>query len=210
MLPSHCLAVPYKKVFYNSYTKTSQKCIGCYPRIEQGETTRCIAACVGKICLLGNIEDEQSPIYYLVKKAKVALPLYPQFGTEPQIYYIPPRWVNTKFLSMMFGNYDENVIKQAVTTYANAKKDIELLAVLQLFGTTQQIIGRYELINRNNPSETKVRAFDLKGNELFVVPVYPKVEVRLTRDEKLNITSKEKLASLDVRYDADHKFYNQY
>ena len=36
-------------------------------------------------------EDRQNPIYYLVKVAKVALPLYPQFGLEPNGYYIPPR-----------------------------------------------------------------------------------------------------------------------
>lgn len=204
------MACPYKKVFYNTFSKTSQKCIGCYPRIEQGETTRCIASCVGKIRLLGNIEDPESPIHYLVHKAKVALPLYPQYGTEPQIYYIPPRWVNTEFLAMMFGNYDENKIKQAVSTYTNAKNDIELLAVLQLFGTTQSIIGRYEIINRANPLEAKVKAFDLKGQELFVLPIYPKIEVRLTKDEELNIKDKELLARLDVRRDADTKFFNQY
>jgi|694.fasta_scaffold141864_3 nitrate reductase beta subunit len=206
-----CLqACPYKKVFYNTYTKTSQKCIGCYPRVEEGLTTRCISACVGKIRLLGNIEDPQSPIYYLVHKAKVALPLYPQFGTEPQIYYIPPRWVNTEFLAMMFGNYDENKIKQAVHTYINAKNDVELLAVLQLFGTTQSIIGRYEIISRNTPQEARVKAFDLKGQELFEVPIYPKIEVHLTKDEELNITDKELLARLDVRRDTDTKYYNQY
>ncbi|MBX9950230.1 MAG: dehydrogenase [Candidatus Obscuribacterales bacterium] len=204
------MACPYKKTFYNTYTKTSQKCIGCYPRVEQGETTRCIAACIGKIRLLGNIEDEKSPIHYLVHKAKVALPLYPQFGTEPQIYYIPPRWVNTKFLAMMFGNYDEAKIKHAVKTYMNARHDVELLGVLQLFGTTQQIIGSYEIINRGNPKEAKVRAFDLKGQELFVVPIYPKVEVHLTRDEQLNITDNKELASLDIRRDANVPWRNQY
>jgi nitrate reductase beta subunit len=145
-----------------------------------------------------------------VHKAKVALPLYPQFGTEPQIYYIPPRWVNTEFLAMMFGNYDENKIKQAVHTYINAKNDVELLAVLQLFGTTQSIIGRYEIISRNTPQEARVKAFDLKGQELFEVPIYPKIGVHLTKDEELNITDKELLARLDVRRDTDTKYYNQY
>ena len=31
-----------------------------------------------------------SPVFQLVKKFKVALPLHPEFGTKPQIFYIPP------------------------------------------------------------------------------------------------------------------------
>ena len=92
----------------------------------------------------------------------------------------------------------------------NARHDVELLGVLQLFGTTQQIIGSYEIINRGNPKEAKVRAFDLKGQELFVVPIYPKVEVHLTRDEQLNITDNKELASLDIRRDANVPWRNQY
>jgi nitrate reductase beta subunit len=42
-------ACPYKKVFYNWETGKSEKCIGCYPRVENGETPACYAACVGRI-----------------------------------------------------------------------------------------------------------------------------------------------------------------
>ena len=74
--------------------------------------TRCMAACIGHIRLQGLIEmskegvwkeNLQSPLYYLIHVAKVALPLYPQFGTEPNGYYIPPRWVPRPYLKQMFG-----------------------------------------------------------------------------------------------------------
>ena len=55
--------------------------------------TRCMAACIGQIRMQGLVkvaedgtwaEDRQNPLYYLVHVAKVALPLYPQFGTAAQ------------------------------------------------------------------------------------------------------------------------------
>ena len=51
-----------------------------------------MSACVGKIRLQGLVKivpdgtwvaDPDSPLYFLVRERKVALPLYPQFGTEP-------------------------------------------------------------------------------------------------------------------------------
>src|SRR3972149_4182894 len=100
---------PYKQPKFRTTTGTSEKCIACYPRIEGKDPltggapveTRCMTACVGKIRLQGLVrkeedgswaQDRKSPLYYLIRVEKVALPLYPQFGTEPNGYYIPPRW----------------------------------------------------------------------------------------------------------------------
>ena len=44
---------PYKKVFFNHATGKSEKCIGCYPRIESGEAPACFASCVGRIRFQG-------------------------------------------------------------------------------------------------------------------------------------------------------------
>jgi nitrate reductase / nitrite oxidoreductase, beta subunit len=46
-------ACPYKKVFYNWKEGRSEKCIGCYPRIESGEAPACFAACPGRIRFQG-------------------------------------------------------------------------------------------------------------------------------------------------------------
>jgi nitrate reductase beta subunit len=85
-------------------------------------------------------EDRNHPLYYLVHVAKVALPLYPQLGTEPNGYYIPPRWAPRSYLRQMFGPGVEDAIEKY------SAPDRELLAVLQLFRATQQIIFRYEII----------------------------------------------------------------
>jgi nitrate reductase beta subunit len=149
---------PYKKAMYRPTTRTSEKCVGCYPRIEgkdpelspHGEPaeTRCMAACVGKIRLQGlvNIADDGSwahdpanPMYFLIRERRVALPLYPQFGTEPNGYYIPPRWVPRGYLEQMFGPGVEHALEQY------AAPDRELLAVLQLFRTQRQILFRFAI-----------------------------------------------------------------
>jgi len=148
---------PYKKPMFRATTRVSEKCIACYPRIEgkdpltEGEPmeTRCMAACVGKIRMQGLVqigddgkwkEDRYNPLYYLIKVEKVALPLYPQFGTEPNGYYIPPRWVPRPYLRQMFGPG----VEEAIDKYTLPSR--ELLAVLQLFRATQKIIYRYEII----------------------------------------------------------------
>jgi len=150
------MACPYKKPMFRSTTRVSEKCIACYPRIEgedpltegQPMETRCMAACVGKIRLQGLVqvesggswvEDRQNPLYYLIKVAKVALPLYPQFGTEPNGYYIPPRWVPRPYLRQMFGPG----VDQAIERYTYPSR--ELQAVLQLFRASQRIVFKYEI-----------------------------------------------------------------
>jgi nitrate reductase beta subunit len=87
-----------------------------YPRVEEGTIPRFVAACVGKIRLMGWVDDEHSPVHYLVRKAKVALPLYPQFGLEPNVYYIPPRWVPHPYLKQTFGPG----VEAAIEAYAKA------------------------------------------------------------------------------------------
>jgi nitrate reductase beta subunit len=161
-------ACPYKKTHYRGTTRTTEKCIGCFPRIEGKDPqggglpmqTRCMAACVGHIRLQGLVqmnqdgtwkEDRQHPLYYLVHVAKVALPLYPQFGTEPNGYYIPPRWVPRDYLRQMFGPGAD----AAVERYA--QPDRELLAVLQLFGKDARICFRYEIKQGPKVFETTIR-----------------------------------------------------
>ena len=161
-------ACPYKKSMFRPTTRTSEKCVGCYPRIEgldemsdgQPMETRCMAACIGKIRMQGLvdtdpdtgdwIEDPSNPLYYMVKIAKVALPLYPQFGTEPNGYYIPPRWVPRDYLRQMFGPG----VDEALEAYIAPSR--ELLAVLALFRVTQTIIFRYEIVEGPKVYETEI------------------------------------------------------
>lgn len=149
-------ACPYKKPMYRPNLGVSEKCIGCYPRIEGKEPmsggipweTRCMASCVGKIRLQGLVEmnedgswkkDPENPLYHLIQVEKVALPLYPQFGTEPNGYYIPPRWVHRGYLRQMFGPG----VDAALERYTAPSR--ELLAVMQLFRATQAILFKFKI-----------------------------------------------------------------
>ncbi|MBI4299326.1 MAG: 4Fe-4S dicluster domain-containing protein [Chloroflexi bacterium] len=194
-------ACPYKKSMYRPTTRVSEKCVGCYPRIEgkdplfpgQPLETRCMASCPGKIRIQGLVkmnadgtwaEDPSNPIYFLVKVAKVALPLYPQFGTEPNGYYIPPRWAPRAYLRQMFGPG----VDEAIDKYATPSR--ELQAVLQLFRATQQIIFRYQIIEGPKVFEATVggRKWDIyndtvvgfgkDGREVCRVSVDEGVQVR--------------------------------
>ncbi len=81
---------PYKKIYYNPEKKVSQKCIFCYPRIEEHKGNFCASQCVGRVHHVGYADDTTSGIYKLINKWKVALQLHPEFKTEPNVFYIPP------------------------------------------------------------------------------------------------------------------------
>jgi len=81
---------PYKKIFFNSETLKSEKCIFCYPRIEGGEATACAVQCPGRVRHVGFVSNTSSDVYKLVNDWQVALPLHPEYETGPNVYYIPP------------------------------------------------------------------------------------------------------------------------
>ncbi len=83
-------ACPYKRIYFNHVRGISQKCIFCFPRIEQGVAPACARQCPGRLRFVGYLDDPKGPIHKLVKQWRVALPLHPEFGTHPNIYYVPP------------------------------------------------------------------------------------------------------------------------
>lgn len=83
-------ACPYDKVYFNHVTRKSQKCIFCFPRVEQGVAPACARQCPGRLRFVGFLEDREGPIHKLVYEWKVALPLHPEYGTEPNVFYVPP------------------------------------------------------------------------------------------------------------------------
>jgi len=199
-------ACPYKKAMYRPTTRTTEKCVGCFPRVEGLDPltggspmeARCMAACVGKIRLQGLVDVEEDgtwadqpdhPLNFLIQTEQVALPLYPQFGTQPNIYYIPPRWVPRDYLRQMFGPG----VDRAIDRYERPSR--ELLAVLQLFRVTQHMIFRFdieqgpkvsEIIVGGKPLEVfndTVVGFDEQGREIARVQVE---EPTFERRDKLN------------------------
>ncbi|WP_297887519.1 4Fe-4S dicluster domain-containing protein [Sulfurihydrogenibium sp.] len=94
----YCIAgCPYKKIYFNPKISKSEKCIFCFPRVEKGLPPACAHQCVGRIRWVGFLDDEEGQVYKLVHKYKVALPLRPDFGTQPNVYYVPPLFDPPKF-----------------------------------------------------------------------------------------------------------------
>ncbi|MFN0138736.1 MAG: 4Fe-4S dicluster domain-containing protein [Pyrinomonadaceae bacterium] len=174
---------PYKKVFFNPMTSTSEKCIACYPKIEEGLSPQCFENCIGKIRMAGflNTPDKaqaDNPLDYLVHIKKVALPLFPQFGLEPNVYYIPPIHVPTSFTKQMFGPG----VDKAVEVYRNAPNDPDLTSLLGLFGSTAHIVRKWKRIG------DKAIGMDENGKELVNVPFREPVHVRPAYDKLYQIT----------------------
>ncbi len=192
---------PYKKSMYRGTTRTSEKCVACYPRVEGSDPltegvpmeTRCMTVCPGKIRMNGLVEvgedgkwasDPQNPLYHMIRVEQVALPIYPQFGTEPNIYYIPPRWAPRPYLRQMFGPG----VDQAIARYMAPSR--QLLAVLQLFRATQSMIFRFEIEEGPLVLETEVNGqpwqmyndtvvgFDSLGQEVARLQVVEEIHER--------------------------------
>ena len=170
-------ACPYKKVFYNLVSRISEKCIGCFPKVEQGEVALCVESCIGKIRFHGFLSTQEAPrddnpLDYIVKIRKLALPLYPQFGTAPNVYYIPPLHVPNGFLEQLFGPG----VEAAKETYRNLKDDPQLLGALMLFGSSNRIIVRYEVRG------DEVLGWDVDGLEVARVPFTEPTYIREHHD----------------------------
>jgi nitrate reductase / nitrite oxidoreductase, beta subunit len=173
-------ACPYKKVFYNPMTGTSEKCIACFPKLEQGLQPQCFVNCIGKIRLAGWISTPDkaradNPLDYLVHIKKVAKPLFPQFGLEPNVYYIPPLHAPAPFLQQMFGPG----VEEALKTYREA--DADLSGLLGLFGSTEKVVPRFKR------QGDVILGLEENGTEIVRVPLREPVHVRAARDARFGV-----------------------
>jgi DMSO reductase family type II enzyme iron-sulfur subunit len=83
-------ACPYKKIYFNRVRETSQHCIACFPRLEKGVAPACVRQCPGRAVFVGYRDEPGSPVQRLVDEFGVALPHHAEFGTEPNVFYVPP------------------------------------------------------------------------------------------------------------------------
>jgi len=177
---------PYKKTFFRAYTGKSEKCVACYPAIEQGLQTQCTVTCIGRIRLTGFLSRwdkarEDNPIDYLVHIKKIALPLYPQFGLEPNVYYIPPINAPAAFNKQLFGPG----APRAVEAYKRAVEDKNLVGLLMLFGATERITYAFKVTGdiRNG----HIISYDASGAEIVRVPLTEPIVIRKEFDEQYNV-----------------------
>ncbi len=176
-------ACPYGKPMFRANHETSEKCVGCYPKLEKGLQTQCVEQCIGKIRGQGFLSDprrkvrEDHPIDYLVHVRKLALPMYPQFGTLPNVYYIPPIHVPASFLEQIFGPG----VAHAVETYRRASEDETLLGLLHLFGSSPEIMDRFEV------KKGVARAWDAEGVPIAEVPITEPAQMRPAWDRRRRV-----------------------
>lgn len=175
-------ACPYGKPMFRANHEVSEKCVGCYPKVEQGLQTQCVEQCIGKIRGQGWISEgdairEDHPIDYLVRVRKIALPLYPQFGTGPNVYYIPPIHVPADYLEQLFGPG----VEHAIETYKNAKDDETLIGLLLLFGSSPQIMERFQV------RDGVARGFNRDGKLVAEVPLTEPLQMRPAYDHKRKV-----------------------
>ncbi len=86
----YCLvACPYQARILNEKTGTAQKCWLCLDYVLGGGEPACVHACIFGARLFGRKDDPESEVARLIASGE-AVPLHPEFGTEPNIlYYIP-------------------------------------------------------------------------------------------------------------------------
>lgn len=176
-------ACPYGKPMFRANHETSEKCVGCYPKLEKGRQTQCVEQCIGKIRGQGWLSDprgkvrEDHPIDYLVHVRKMALPLYPQFGTAPNVFYIPPIHVPAKYLQQLFGPG----VGHAIEAYRKAEEDETLVGLLQLFGSSPEIMERFEV------KKGVARAWNAGGRMVAEVPVHEPAQMRPAYDRRRGV-----------------------
>ncbi|ACP54776.1 nitrate reductase subunit beta [Saccharolobus islandicus] len=90
-----CIAAcPYKKVYYNWSTGKAEKCILCYPRIENGQPPACFQQCVGRIRYIG-------PVFYDADRV-----LWAASAGDP-------KEIIDRYLEIILDPYDPDVVKNA-------------------------------------------------------------------------------------------------
>lgn len=139
-------ACPYKKIYFNQSRKLTQKCIFCFPRVEQGVAPACARQCPGRVRFVGYRDDPNAPIWKLVEKWKVALPLHPEYGTEPNVFYVPPL---APYRFDAAGDADESKprIPEEYLVSLFGPKVLEALATLKAERAKVQAKGSSELMD---------------------------------------------------------------
>jgi len=173
---------PYGKSMFRPNHETSEKCIGCYPKVEKGMQTQCVEQCIGKIRGQGWISRGETirkdhPIDYLVRERKMAFPLYPQLGLSPNVYYIPPIHVPADYLEQMFGPG----VQEAQDAYRNAPNDEKLQGLLVLFGSSPEIMERFEV------RKGIARGYNRENKLVAEAPITEPRKIRQAKDVKLNV-----------------------
>lgn len=84
-----CLAsCPYDARFIDPRSGAAHKCTFCEHRIKDGKEPACVATCLSKARIFGDLNDPQSSVSKILieRYSKVMIP---EAGTKPSVYYLP-------------------------------------------------------------------------------------------------------------------------
>ncbi|HXG52764.1 MAG TPA: 4Fe-4S dicluster domain-containing protein [candidate division Zixibacteria bacterium] len=81
---------PYEETGYLRHPeRVVSKCNFCVPRLEQGLQPACVANCMTGARTFGDLDDPESEVCKLIRD-RGGYRLYPELGTDPSVYYLPP------------------------------------------------------------------------------------------------------------------------
>ncbi len=83
-----CIAAcPYDARYIDPEHGYADKCTFCQHRLKVGKEPACVATCIGKSRIFGNLEDPYSKVSRLLKEYSSWVRL-PEAGTHPRVFYI--------------------------------------------------------------------------------------------------------------------------
>ena len=81
---------PFEKQGYRRHQRgVVSKCNFCVPRLEKGLEPACVANCMARARTFGDLDDPDGEAAKLIRD-RGGYQLYPELGTNPSIYYLPP------------------------------------------------------------------------------------------------------------------------
>jgi Fe-S-cluster-containing dehydrogenase component len=90
-LCKNCLdACPYNIIVLNEKENIAEKCNLCSHRIDQGLEPFCVICCEGQAMHFGDFNDPNSVVTKIISE-KDTFRLKIEEGTNPSVYYCPPR-----------------------------------------------------------------------------------------------------------------------
>ena len=80
-------ACPYDARYINHEKGYADKCTFCEHRLKEGKEPACVATCIGKSRIFGDLDDPKSPVRIALMSADSNV-LLEAAGTRPRVYYI--------------------------------------------------------------------------------------------------------------------------
>ena len=80
-------ACPYDARYMHPEKGLADKCTFCLHRIKEGLAPACVATCIGKSRVFGDLDDPMSPVSRLLSENEASV-LLKEAGTTPRVFYI--------------------------------------------------------------------------------------------------------------------------